>query len=302
MSDKRSTAHCWPASAFEAPVPGSDRADPWATWLQAATVTPVSAFGWDCEPAWQVTRRLADDMWFWIQAGTGVAWVDQPEAAEPVGPGDLVLIPRDIDQHVRPDPGVRFTLYTVHFVAEAYGSVDLLSLFKLAGVWQGTGDAPFGRANETLAREYAHQAAGWQQAMRAALWEVLLYALRQVLTGSHASMRDAPARDLARLQPALDALHSRLDDPRLRVGDLAEAVHVSEVYLRKLFRRAFGTGPASFVRRQRIHRACALLRTTDQPIKRVARACGFADLAFFYRAFRAAVGSTPQRYRRHREM
>ena len=56
---------------------------------------------------------------------------------------------------------------------------------------------------------------------------------------------------------------------------------------------------ATFVRRWRLSRASQLLRTTDTPIKNIARQLGFRHTTHFHSAFTAQFGTTPARYRHH---
>ena len=67
----------------------------------------------------------------------------------------------------------------------------------------------------------------------------------------------------------------------------------------ELFKRVAGMGHATFVRRWRLSRASQLLRTTDTPIKSVARQFGFRHTTHFHSAFTAQFGTTPARYRHH---
>ena len=48
---------------------------------------------------------------------------------------------------------------------------------------------------------------------------------------------------------------------------------------------------------RRIRRAAAVLATTDTPIAHVALDVGFADQSHLTRAMKAAVGTTPARFR-----
>lgn len=70
---------------------------------------------------------------------------------------------------------------------------------------------------------------------------------------------------------------------------------------------ARGTRPAGAVlpekgvrgtaRQHRIRHAVSLLEQTDQSIARIGAACGFDDMSYFARIFRAERGCTPSEYR-----
>jgi len=88
-----------------------------------------------------------------------------------------------------------------------------------------------------------------------------------------------------------------LNDPGLRVGDLARTAHVSEAYLRRLFNGALGCGVVEFIQRRRLDRACQLLLETNRGFKEIAAATGFRSLTLFHRLFIRRFGVTPATYR-----
>lgn len=107
--------------------------------------------------------------------------------------------------------------------------------------------------------------------------------------------RNAPAARLA--AEAMELLHQEYADPGLTAAALAARLHVS---LRTLF-AAFEDADdslASTLRTVRLGAAERLLLTTRLPIAEVAHAVGYADVTAFIRAWKAATGSTPARWRR----
>lgn len=94
-----------------------------------------------------------------------------------------------------------------------------------------------------------------------------------------------------------DHVREHLADPRLSAATIAARFHVS---LRSLF-AAFEHEDESLgalVRRERIAAARHLLRTTDLSVAEIATAVGYTDATAFIRAWRAATGATPGRWRR----
>jgi AraC family transcriptional regulator len=55
--------------------------------------------------------------------------------------------------------------------------------------------------------------------------------------------------------------------------------------------------PSAWIARRRIDRACTLLKTGTLPLQQIADLCGYADLSHFGHRFRAALGTSPRRYR-----
>ncbi len=79
---------------------------------------------------------------------------------------------------------------------------------------------------------------------------------------------------------------------------LADAMGVSESYLRAVFRDEAGVSVGNFVRSVRLVRATHLLERGDQDLAEVAKMAGFASLTSFTRAFRRMYNLTPSAYRK----
>ncbi|MDE5749917.1 MAG: helix-turn-helix domain-containing protein, partial [Duncaniella sp.] len=63
-------------------------------------------------------------------------------------------------------------------------------------------------------------------------------------------------------------------------------------------RSLMGVSPADFMRRTRLSHAAKLRTDTRLAGKEIAFDCGFADLNYFGKCFKAAYGTTPTGYRR----
>lgn len=101
----------------------------------------------------------------------------------------------------------------------------------------------------------------------------------------------------ARFRKLIPWLQQRLHEP-VTLDEMAQRVDLSPSHFRALFRGAFGMAPGAYLIHLRMQEAARLLRQTGMPIKQVARRVGYEELANFYRAFKAAHGETPARYRR----
>jgi AraC family cel operon transcriptional repressor len=72
-------------------------------------------------------------------------------------------------------------------------------------------------------------------------------------------------------------------------------------HLNRSVRRYYGMTATGLVNRIRLEQASRRLGMTDDAIADIARACGFASISYFYRAFRRRYAETPQAWRhRHR--
>lgn len=88
-------------------------------------------------------------------------------------------------------------------------------------------------------------------------------------------------------------------DPTItRVADVAERLATSPRRLQQIFADHVGVPPKWVISRVRVHRAVeAAAREPDRSWADLAAELGYADQAHLTRAFRAAVGTTPGRYR-----
>jgi len=78
---------------------------------------------------------------------------------------------------------------------------------------------------------------------------------------------------------------------------LARSVGVSVAYLCRIFKAYTGKTVIGYLVERRIQAAIWKLRESDEKIISIALACGFNDLAYFNRAFKRIVGTTPSAYR-----
>jgi AraC-like DNA-binding protein len=107
-----------------------------------------------------------------------------------------------------------------------------------------------------------------------------------------------------RPQSALDKrLHRALAYMRehfkrdLTVGDIASAVGLSAVHLRRLFREQIGEGPLETLTSLRLEQACRLLEGSSEHVGHIALQCGFNSADYFCRRFKAVYRRTPTEYR-----
>ncbi|MBN2980945.1 MULTISPECIES: response regulator transcription factor [Cohnella] len=86
-------------------------------------------------------------------------------------------------------------------------------------------------------------------------------------------------------------------DGDLRLQTLAELVHLSPVYLSKLFKQETGENLSDYIMAARLARAKYLLAGTELKIYDVARLSGYQSPKHFMLVFKKATGVTPGVYR-----
>ncbi|MBQ8408102.1 MAG: helix-turn-helix domain-containing protein [Clostridia bacterium] len=86
---------------------------------------------------------------------------------------------------------------------------------------------------------------------------------------------------------------------RLKVEQIAEALHIDRQYLRNLFVKHEGISTKEYLDAYRMSRAAELLRLEDSSVYIVALSVGYSDSLAFSKAFKKHYGMSPSKYARH---
>lgn len=114
-----------------------------------------------------------------------------------------------------------------------------------------------------------------------------------------------PIRDLEHrsqhekhVQDVVSYLEERYRD-NVTLDEIAGALHLTKPYLANLFKRVTGTTIIKYLYNRRVNQAKILFRfDPHRSVSSVCREVGFAHLAHFSRLFKAAVGCSPEAFRR----
>ncbi|AWZ08788.1 DJ-1/PfpI family protein [Streptomyces sp. ICC4] len=172
-------------------------------------------------------------------------------------------------------------------------TVDADPIFVRSGkVWTGAGIS----ACMDLALAMVAEDLGEQVALAVAR-QLVMYLKRQGGQSQFSVPLSRPAgsrRDIEELRTYI-AEHLEAD---LSTVALAGRMALSERHFARVFRKETGTSPASYVEAVRVEAARRLLESTDQPLDRLAAACGFGSAETLHRALRKQIDTTPAAYRR----
>jgi len=101
---------------------------------------------------------------------------------------------------------------------------------------------------------------------------------------------------MASVQAVIEHMRRNLDQPIER-DRLAEVAGMSRAQFHRVFTRATGCSPVRFLRNIRLRLAQQMLISTGEPVKAVARRCGYEDVFVFSKAFKRHAGLSPSAYR-----
>lgn len=121
--------------------------------------------------------------------------------------------------------------------------------------------------------------------------------LYRILEKSSTADQYVSPREKQLLDPVLTYLQEHLTDPELDLAELHELSGVSNVYLRRIFKKQQGVSPAGFVIRQRLQMAQGLLlREEKLTVAEVSSRVGYRDPLYFSRLFKKQLGMSPTEY------
>lgn len=86
---------------------------------------------------------------------------------------------------------------------------------------------------------------------------------------------------------------------RLKVEQIADALHIDRQYLRNLFVKHEGISTKEYLDRYRIEKAAELLKLKDTSVYIVALSVGYTDALSFSKAFKKRYGTSPSQYARN---
>jgi AraC-like DNA-binding protein len=245
-------------------------------------------------PDYQIARRscLGQDLLFCLR---GAGFIRTQSGELRVGPGDLAWIDGRYPHGHRAEPRDPWELLWLRF-----DSHDLAPLCSFLSVR----DAPVFRSldRSTIKRAFGHILQLMERrplAMEALLHAEMANLLAQLVRARLRHPVEA-ARALDRLSPQLERVFTRMklySHRPWRIEELARLAGLSAPHFFRCFKRATGSSPVAWLRRERINQAKRHLIETADPVGEIAERVGYADPFYFSRDFKAMTGHSPSEFR-----
>ncbi len=273
------------------PSPGGEQ---WSRRRQKAFAAALKAAGKTCRvlaaPTADALAALPRP--FALYAATDALALDVLDicrAAKIAVPGQAAVLGTDNDEmlcaHARP------SLSSIQFVTEKQGELVALALDRLMNA------SPIGSVPRRPAESVPSPMGSVPKRATA-----ISRRFSEISWKYHAVVRRdstspvAPAAQLIRR--AIDWIDKHAT-AGISVADVVREAGVSRRLLELRFRQFEGTSIAEAIRERKFETFCKRLKDSDEPIARLARACGFNDLANLGRQFRARYDVTPRAWRRN---
>lgn len=113
--------------------------------------------------------------------------------------------------------------------------------------------------------------------------------------GNDARCSGQDAIDARALEQAISYIRAN-PGQRFRLQDLSAVADVSRFQFSRMFKRAYGVGPAAYIRSVRIAEAKRLIEHSRCPLRQIAASVGFADQRRFAAWFTQVTGMAPSRW------
>lgn len=138
---------------------------------------------------------------------------------------------------------------------------------------------------------------GWYIKCKLLLLELFRLMVRhRLLLPAGEAMSEADARKISRYKAIISYIENHYGEA-VSLQQLAETIPCNSQYLCRFFREIAGISPIQYLIGYRLERACSLLVQTARPVTEIALDCGFDNISYFIRKFKAIKGCTPKEYR-----
>ncbi len=94
----------------------------------------------------------------------------------------------------------------------------------------------------------------------------------------------------------LKYIHDNIDAP-LSLSDISQALYLSESYIARLFKKQLGESVVTYITKQKVRLATALLINSDMQVSEIAERIGFSSAYYFTTIFTKYTGMSPSAYR-----
>lgn len=252
-----------------------------------------------------VVPAVAEPLLVWVLSGEAI--VEERVANEAwetntVGSGDFFLTTSPVPYEMRwqvtsREPFVVMHLYLAlalleRALAEAGGS-GAIQLREVSG----GRDEALSALLEQIRTELTRRGETSALLIQGVAQCVAVHLARHYLDANADDMSGRNALPAFKLKRVTQLMEQHLAEP-FSLGDLAQAIGMSEYHFSRLFKRATGRSPSQYFIQLRMARARQLLLETERSVIDIGLEVGYSSASHFSQIFRREVGVAPSHYRK----
>lgn len=144
-------------------------------------------------------------------------------------------------------------------------------------------------------KEWRERRTGWRPAMRLCLAQMFLELVRDFSEKGETCIPEESIQSEG-IRQALDFINANFTK-KISLEQAAQEAIMHKNYFCTMFKKQVGVTFYTYLNGLRLRHACALLKSTDRPVKDIAISSGFPAVSSFNKAFRKAFRITPVEYR-----
>jgi AraC-like DNA-binding protein len=148
-----------------------------------------------------------------------------------------------------------------------------------------------------ITSEYREKSRGYQFAVKAKLYELMLMILRDMPEQNISGIGKAEKSSNRSIKQIVSFVFKNFDDPDLCLEATAELLHLNKFYFTRFFKKHTGQSFHAYLTKTRVDFAKRYLIESKMTITDVAFRTGFGSLQTFNRVFKSLTGHTPRDYR-----
>lgn len=143
----------------------------------------------------------------------------------------------------------------------------------------------------------SHKSSGYKLRVIGALYTLFSVIIDEHLYASTGGVSIAADKNVPKLKNVLSFIRSNYDFP-ITLNDMAKAAGMSPKYFCYFFKEMTRKTPIEYLNSYRVEKASRKLINTDTSVTDIAFSCGFNDLSYFIKTFKAQKGVTPAQFRK----
>ena len=265
---------------------------------QALFYTVVRAGHLRAAPDYRIERRFCpgQDLLLCLR---GAGYIRRAAEEFRVGPGELAWIDGRYPHAHRPDSLDPWELLWLRFDSHDLPQLCAMLSIQEEPVFHGLDHRKVKAAFRHILELLEHRPLVMEALLHAEMAHLLAQFFRARY--NHPPAAAESARTFSpQLERALTQMKLYAHKP-WQVKDLARLAGMSPPHFYRCFKRATGSSPIDWLRRERINQAKRHLIQTTDPIGDIAERTGYSDPFYFSRDFKRMTGHSPSEYRHHEQ-